>query len=582
MATKKRNGGNQDYTNNADGFDIAGGTTVRKLTVSTSDINLVGGGAFTHTLPSRTTTLLGTADTPTVISVGSSFTSTGVPTATLPGTAAANDILLLILQSANDTNVTAPAGYTQLGPQNAIGLASTAGTTKLSIFWKRHSGSESAPTIPDTGDHTFGVMLAVRGCPTGFDPFQLLSNSFKFTTSTAGTTKASNTVIDNCLIMGIWGHGVDSASAQSSSPVCADLTSLTEQFDGGTADGTGGGIVVITGIKSQEGSFAAITHTWANTTVEVCSLIAFIPKDTPNLYIRPTETQTFIGTGADLDDTWVKPSGAKKIYAQICDGGGSGSGGNTATTAAGGGGGGGGGYDEAWYDVTDLGATVTVHAGKGGAVGVALNAAGNIGVLSEFDKNNRGPLTSTSRVAGIVPTAAASAVGGAGGSGSGRGLVSKAVGARISLEAATAGVALGAIGGRGGGAGGTTNVAGSPAEWGGGGGESGADTDAIVAANANGHSLRGSGGGSGGRTNANISVPGFGGGAIAPTTPQGAVGTNSSRIPYGGSGGVNGGSSVVTGGAGGFPGGGGGGGAGVAGGFGGKGGDGCVVVTTFF
>lgn len=50
---------NLDITNNADGFDISGGTTKRKLTISTSDINLIGGGAFNHTLPAATDTIVG-------------------------------------------------------------------------------------------------------------------------------------------------------------------------------------------------------------------------------------------------------------------------------------------------------------------------------------------------------------------------------------------------------------------------------------------------------------------------------------------------------------------------------------------
>ena len=40
--------------------------------------------------------------TPTVISVGAEFSGTGAPTATLPGTHAANDILVLVLQSSNE------------------------------------------------------------------------------------------------------------------------------------------------------------------------------------------------------------------------------------------------------------------------------------------------------------------------------------------------------------------------------------------------------------------------------------------------------------------------------------------------
>lgn len=518
---------------------------------------------------------------PSIVSVGSAFSGTGVPTATLPGTHAANDILVLCLQSSNESNVSPPAGYTQLGPQNGIGAAATAGSTKLSIFWKRDGGSESAPTIPDTGDHTYGVMFAVRGCPTTGDPFCIGGQGFKFTASTTGTSDIGTSMMDNCLVVTVFAHGVDSASAQGSSPTNADLSSVTEQFDGATTDGTGGGIYIMSGVKAVRGQFGASTVTWANSTVDVSTVIEFIPADSPENG-RPTQVLTYIGSPPDLDDTWVKPDCAVSILVQLCDGGGGGSGGNTTTTAAGGGGGGGGGYDEATFRADDLGATVTVHAGKGGAVGTALNQAGNPGVLSEFDKGNVGPLTSSRRIAGTAATAAASADGGNGGCGSGAGLVSPAVATtRISLEAATAGAAYGGVGGRGG-SGTTAPTGGSPAYWGGGGGESGGDTDAAITSANNGWSVRGGGGGSGGRTNTNISASGHGGGAAGVNSAQGASGANSARLPYGGSGGVGGGSSVVTGGTGGFPGGGGGGGAGVAGGFGGAGGHGCVIVTTYF
>lgn len=517
---------------------------------------------------------------PSIVSVGSSFTSTAVPTATLPGTHAANDILVLVIQTSNQ-DFTTPSGYTQLGPKNGIGVAAAAGSTKLCIYWKRDGGAESAPTLSDSGDHTFGVMFAVRGCPTTGDPFCIGGQAWKFTASTTGTADKGTTVMDNCLVVNIFAHGIDSATAQGSSPTNADLTSVTEQFDGATTDGTGGGIYVMSGTRAFRGPFTGSTVTWAASTVDVSTTVVFIPEDSAE-NSRPTQVLTYIGSPADLDDTWVKPDRAVSIWAQLCDGGGSGSGGNTTTTAAGGGGGGGGGYEEAAFRADDLGATVTIHAGKGGDAGTALNQAGNAGVLSEFDKGNIGPLTSSRRVAGTAATAAAVADGGNGGCGSGAGRVSPAVATtRIALEAATAGAAYGGVGGRGG-SGTTTPVGGSPAYWGGGGGESGGDTDAAITSDNNGYSIRGGGGGSGGRTGAIISQSGHGGGAAGISSAQGAAGGDSGRLPYGGSGGVGGGSSVVTGGPGGFPGGGGGGGGGIAGGFGGRGGHGCVVVTTYF
>lgn len=518
---------------------------------------------------------------PTVVSVGTEFSSTAVPTATLPGTHAADDILVLCIQQSNESNYAAPAGYTQIGPQNGIGAAATAGSVKLGIFWKRDGGSESAPTLTDSGDHTYGVMFAVRGCPTTGDPFRMLGQAWKFTASTTGTSDTGTVRTANSLVVSIFAHSIDTAGQRGSSPTNSSLSSVTEQFDGSTTDGTGGGIYVLSGTAAAAGEVTASTVTWSASTVDVSTTIAFVPADSFPVPRGP-ETVTYIGSPPDLDDTWTKPYGARRVHAQICDGGGSGSGGNTTTTAAGGGGGGGGGYDEAWFEAEELGATATVHAGKGGAAGTALNQAGNAGVISEFNKGGAGPLTATKRVAGTAATAAASADGGNGGCGSGQGSASMVVSTtRRALTAANAACAHGAIGAAGG-SGTTAPVGGSEGAWGGGGGESGGDTDAAITSALNGSSIRGGGGGGGGRTNTNVSGPGEGGGVAAPTAVQGAAGNDSPRLPYGGSGGCAGGSSTVTGGPGGFPGGGGGGGAGVAGGFGGAGGHGCILVTSFF
>lgn len=61
----KRNSANQDFTNNADGFDLSGGTTARKLTVTGADINITGSGAEVITFPSTTGTLSTLAGTET-------------------------------------------------------------------------------------------------------------------------------------------------------------------------------------------------------------------------------------------------------------------------------------------------------------------------------------------------------------------------------------------------------------------------------------------------------------------------------------------------------------------------------------
>ena len=81
----KNNSSNQDYTNNSDGFDLTGGSTKRKLTVTGGDITMNGSGSNTFTFPSSSQTLVGRTSTDTLTgktivngSGGNSITGLGV------------------------------------------------------------------------------------------------------------------------------------------------------------------------------------------------------------------------------------------------------------------------------------------------------------------------------------------------------------------------------------------------------------------------------------------------------------------------------------------------------------------------
>jgi hypothetical protein len=64
MSTNNSN--NNQYDNNSDGFDLSGGTTKRKLTVTGADITLTGSGTNVYTMPATTDTLVGKATTDTL------------------------------------------------------------------------------------------------------------------------------------------------------------------------------------------------------------------------------------------------------------------------------------------------------------------------------------------------------------------------------------------------------------------------------------------------------------------------------------------------------------------------------------
>lgn len=119
--------------------------------------------------------------------------------------------------------------------------------------------------------------------------------------------------------------------------------------------------------------------------------------------------------------TWTKPTGARLVHVQLVSGGsggGSGRRGLAGTTRAGGGGGGGGAFTEAWFAPGDLGATVAVVVGTGGAGGAAQavddtsGLPGVLGTATDFGAVLRAALNAATGVAQGGTTAIGTAGGG--------------------------------------------------------------------------------------------------------------------------------------------------------------------------
>jgi hypothetical protein len=465
-----------------------------------------------------------------------------------------------LVQSSNQAIAVATAGWTRLGPMVGFGTAAAAGSMRLGIFWKRHDGSETDPTVTDPGDHAVGQVMTIRGCPTVGDPFESVGQRRKTTASTTGTAEGGATTSDNCLVVNAFAHALDSASAVFSSFTNADLSSISERIDVATTDGTGGGIGVSTGEKTDAGTFTGTTVTETSTT-DVSSTFILLPNGARPLFDR----QVFITP--DLADTWVKRSGAQTVRVTAIGGGGSGSAGRNAATAAGGGGGGGGQWAETFADAANLPATMTVTAGSGGAATANTDGtAGNNGVSSQVV----GPssLAFVFAGAGTGAGVSASGSGGVGGNGGGRGSALAASTVSYTIQPA------------GGGTGGTTAGAGGGNVGPGGGAGAGGGT--TQATSAGGLSLLGGAGGGGGRSNTNVGTGGFSiSNALAGGATAGANGADSPLATMGGSGAAGGTSAAGPGGTGGWPSGGGGGGGSQSGAQrGGAGGDGVVVIVT--
>ena len=505
---------------------------------------------------------------PTFVSVGTAAVATA--TSVTPGLPAGyqnNDIFIAYLQTANQNVVPPPVGWAKVGPCMGSGTDGAAGATAITVFWRRSTASETAPTFTfGGGDHVYAVVACFRGCVTVGDPFHFAGSTRKTATTTAFTTGTENVSFDNSLIVTGVSRGYSSAAAQYSAWANASLTGVTNRFDAGTASGVGGGLAITTGVLATAGLLGVTTATEANATLDSQVTLALIPNGVNNLsgIERGCDVQTFLSYG---NDAYAIPYGAKFLEI-ICIGGGGPGGAGVTTTAAGGGGGGGGAWNTAWVAVSQLtGPYMGTSVGIGGVGGATNNPA--LGTYVQLPSG----VVICGAAGGSSGAAASSNSGGAGGQGGSiNPLTPQATG-----SPGTQG--LGGSG-AGGGTGATTGASGGNADWGGGGGGGGKNG---AASSGGGSSAFGGGGGSGGGTNAGTVLPGGDGGGQgqATSTTPGASGTSSGVYTLGGQAGNGGNASTTTGGNGAQPGGGGGGG-GPAANSGGNGGDGAITFIAYF
>lgn len=185
----------------------------------------------------------------------------------------AGDIGLLIVETPDNATAAlgVAAGFQQLPESPVIGGSGSTGT-RLTAFWCRadqttmdgNGGSMPSVTVTDPGNHVIGAIHTFRGCvPTG-DPWDIVVADDKGTASTSASAPGGTTTANDCLIVSVVSHELDSASAQFSDWANADLTDLQERFDAGGTSGNGGGYALVTGVKATAGAFGDTTATVTN------------------------------------------------------------------------------------------------------------------------------------------------------------------------------------------------------------------------------------------------------------------------------------------------------------------------------
>ena len=152
--------------------------------------------------------------------------------------------------------------------------------TRHTLYWKRATASESAPTVDDAGNHTLAVITAWRGLVATGSPIHQSQSSSEGggagdrnldVTATGLTTSIADALIvisvstgDNTTISG-WTN--------------ANLVSITEAFDVGADAGSNGSLHAAYGILASAGATGDTTATLANSEMDANWVIALKPAD---------------------------------------------------------------------------------------------------------------------------------------------------------------------------------------------------------------------------------------------------------------------------------------------------------------
>lgn len=213
---------------------------------------------------------------------GLTSTATTCSVPTMPSGMAVNDVVLFVAESENEAISLGTAnGYVEVtnSPQSA-GTAAANPANRLAVYWKRiTNAADTSPVTTDSGNHTTCNAYAFSGVITTGNPWDVTAGGDDGAANdTSAAIPGATTTVDNTLVVAITGTSFNgTSSVQCGTPTNADLTSLTERFDGTNTINLGGGHCLITGVKASAGTYADTTLTLANTSFKGAISIALQP-----------------------------------------------------------------------------------------------------------------------------------------------------------------------------------------------------------------------------------------------------------------------------------------------------------------
>lgn len=193
---------------------------------------------------------------------------------------AANDLLIMVVHSANQT-ITTPSGWTEVtGSPQSTGTAGAAGGVRIGVFYFVLDGADTADPVADSGSVTCAIKFAFRGVDI-VAPFNATAGSTQSAT-TSMSWPGLTTTVNDCMLVLCCAQDTDATSTATSGALTnAGLTSITERHDQTVTSGAGGGVVVNTGLRATAGTVASSTSTGSTSVTHAYVTLALKPYVAP-------------------------------------------------------------------------------------------------------------------------------------------------------------------------------------------------------------------------------------------------------------------------------------------------------------
>ncbi len=258
-----------------------------------------------------------TATLPTYVGKGTFNSGNGAITLTTPTGYAKDDVLFIIVESENE-NITTPTDWTDApGSPQGTGTAKATGAVRLEVFYRLATSTTSVgnTTIADSGDHTAGIMFAIRGLSTSTPIGNSAGRVDSGATASIVFPNVTTTINDSFILnlIGLDKDGADSDTMQNGAN--GNLANFTEQHDQTISTGDGGGVGFFTGRLSTAGATGSSTATGDSSTTHAYVTLALNPEKSPTVVLNsPADASSDSDTTPTLNFTGTDPNSDKIEY----------------------------------------------------------------------------------------------------------------------------------------------------------------------------------------------------------------------------------------------------------------------------